>query len=82
MLAQDPASGPIEKGSTVTLYVGKLVSTPNETPTDTTGAPARPVRPDGDDGDHDRHDDHDDDRHDDDRADLADAAAPVSRAPP
>jgi serine/threonine-protein kinase len=37
VLAQDPASGPLVKGSTVTLFVGKLVSTPVETlPTDTT----------------------------------------------
>jgi serine/threonine-protein kinase len=39
VLAQDPASGVLEKGSTVTLFVGKLVSTPIETlPTDATGS--------------------------------------------
>jgi serine/threonine-protein kinase len=34
VLAQDPDSsaGPVEQGSTVTLYVGKLVSSPVETP--------------------------------------------------
>jgi len=42
VLAQDPASGPLEKGSTVTLFVGELVTTPVETlptePTDGTTA--------------------------------------------
>jgi serine/threonine-protein kinase len=47
VLAQDPAGGALERGSTVTLYVGQLVSVPVETtPTDTTAtSPTFPTPP-------------------------------------
>src|SRR3954447_10960483 len=40
VLAQDPAAGPLAQGTTVTLFVGRLVSTPPPATTPTTTPPA------------------------------------------